>query len=289
MHFQNPRPAFWATFALALAIALSGCSKEEAEEQQPSAETQPGETVSKNSTEAPRETAAAPAPIRSNFNDEIDIPVQAQQLHQESRQLGKSGDYEAALAKLEEAAAIAPEWPYPHYDMAYTYLLMGQPEQALEKYRAVDSLMPGGFLTTKTAIWTLEREARGMLPQDLYRNYVMLEWTPENERRQKISDLVQRYPNFAPAWKDAATFIEDPAKRILVINQGLSAGPDPETYGLLIINKALAFDQGGEKERAVQMLEALLAEPDITFATRGIAEKALKEIQKPTPANGAAE
>jgi len=212
-----------------------------------------------------------------------DIPPRAQELHQQSRALGQQGMYDEALAKLKEAAEIAPDWPYPHYDMAYTYLLKREPEKALAKYREVDSLMPEGFMTTKTAIWTLEREQRGLFPKDLYVTYLMLEWAPEEERREKIAALVEKLPNFAPAWKDAATFIDDPAKRIVVINQGLSAGPDPETYGILMINKALAYDQGGEHERAIAILEALIAEPESTFATKGIAQKTLKQMQaKPT-------
>lgn len=266
------------------AALLSGCGKEEPgpvakPEPQPAAE-EPGQPA-----KSPDSTAAAPAVERppAPERDLPDVPARARELHQQSRKLGQAGDYEGTLAKLKEAAELAPEWPYPPYDMAFTYLLMGQPETALQHYKAVDSMMPEGFLTTKVAIWSLELESRGMLPEGFYRSYLMLEWAPEEQRRQALSDIVQNYPNYAPAWLDAAGLINDPAKRLLALNQGLAAGPDPETRGMLLINKAIAYDQGGERQQAVKLLETLLAEPDITFATRGIARQTLQQMKEPGP------
>ena len=61
------------------------------------------------------------------------VPAQAFSLHQQAREAGSKGEYEAALAFLEEARKLAPDWPYPIYDAAYTYLLMGDSHNALEK------------------------------------------------------------------------------------------------------------------------------------------------------------
>jgi len=59
---------------------------------------------------------------------------EAQTLHQQARQAGARGDYAEALPLLTRAAALAPGWPYPIYDRAYTHLLMGNFEAALADY-----------------------------------------------------------------------------------------------------------------------------------------------------------
>ena len=43
---------------------------------------------------------------------------------------GGAGDYKKAITLLERASSVAPEWPYPVYDMAFTYLLMKDAENA---------------------------------------------------------------------------------------------------------------------------------------------------------------
>ena len=64
----------------------------------------------------------------------VQVPLQAQHLHQQARQAGGNGDYTNALALLEQASALAPQWPYPVYDRAYTHLLMKDYDAAREYY-----------------------------------------------------------------------------------------------------------------------------------------------------------
>jgi len=40
----------------------------------------------------------------------------AEALHQQAREAGGRGEYEKAIALLERASELAPEWPYPVYD-----------------------------------------------------------------------------------------------------------------------------------------------------------------------------
>ncbi len=49
----------------------------------------------------------------------------ARALHQQGREAGSRGDYENAMSLFTEAAALAPSWPYPVYDRAFTYMLRG--------------------------------------------------------------------------------------------------------------------------------------------------------------------
>src|SRR5688572_1777164 len=111
------------------------------------------------------------------------IPEKAKQLHAEARAKGEAGDYIGALKLLTEAIALAPDWAYPHYDMAFTYLIQGNSGRALEKYKDADRLAPEGFFTTKTAIWSLEREEQGLIPANTYIEYASLEWAEEEKKR----------------------------------------------------------------------------------------------------------
>jgi Flp pilus assembly protein TadD len=47
---------------------------------------------------------------------------EAQTLHENGREAAARGDYAPALALLTKAAVLAPDWPYPVYDRAFTYL-----------------------------------------------------------------------------------------------------------------------------------------------------------------------
>src|SRR4051812_25108552 len=53
------------------------------------------------------------------------IPPEASRLHQEARAAGGRGEYARALELLDRAHSLAPAWPYPVYDAAFTYLLQG--------------------------------------------------------------------------------------------------------------------------------------------------------------------
>ena len=62
--------------------------------------------------------------VRWEFIGAHDIPPKAGRLHQEAREQGGHGDYARALDLLDQAWDLAPRWPYPVYDAAFTYLLL---------------------------------------------------------------------------------------------------------------------------------------------------------------------
>lgn len=163
------------------------------------------------------------------------IDLKADQLHKEARTLGALGKYEAAISKLEEAIRIEPEWAYPTYDLAYTYLLMEDFDNAYLYYQKTNQLKPKGFWTVKTALYSLEGERSGNFPKGLYLYYLNIEWTDSREEKIKIARMiVERVPDYAPAWKELAHLLEDSSERLYAIEQGLSKNPDPETKGMLI-------------------------------------------------------
>lgn len=208
-----------------------------------------------------------------------EVPAQAFSLHQKAREAGSKGEYEQALECLEEARSLAPDWPYPIYDAAYTYLLMGDSRNALEKYEAVNEMAPQGFYLTKTALDTLRKERSGMLPEGIYLSYLQIEWEEDpSEKLGLARTLSEKYPTFAPAWKELAIFYQDPKDRLEAIEKGLECNPDPDTLGNLLINKALIINQQGDTMEAIEILGKIIFDKESTLGSLELARLALSSL-----------
>ena len=209
------------------------------------------------------------------------IPEEANTLHQKARQLGAAGDYEAAIEALDRAQALAPDWPYPTYDKAFTYLLMKEFAKARDNYRKTVDLSPRGFFTAITALDALEREQSGDLPEGTYAAYMSLEWISDPAQKASIvSQMVQKFPNFAPVWKEFSLQCEDTAEKLAAIERGLAANPDRETKGILLINKALALHEQGDAQAATSILSDLALDPETTFANEHLAKQSLAMVKQ---------
>jgi hypothetical protein len=146
-------------------------------------------------------------------------------------------------------------------------------------YRKTLELSPRGFFTAITALDTLDREQRGELPAGLYLAYLSLEWMDNpSERADVMRQLAERLPGFAPGMKARALLAENDGERLQWIEKGLSASPDAETKGILLINKALLLNKRGEKDAAVKLLGQLALDPQSTFATEHLAKATLANI-----------
>ncbi|WP_061533019.1 tetratricopeptide repeat protein [Collimonas arenae] len=217
--------------------------------------------------------------VKWEINSGTPIPEEAKRLHDLGRVAGQKGESKAAISYFRKASEIAPNWPYPYYDLAFTYLLNRDFENAYDAYKRVDNLAPRGFFTTKTAVHSLQGERNGKYPQGTYLFYLSLEWTNDLESKQKIVDqLLRKVPNFAPAWKEMAALGIDDSKRLDYLDKGLKADPDLETKGFLLINKALIFANRGRKNEAIPILGALALDPTSPLDIEVIAKKTLSMI-----------
>lgn len=201
-----------------------------------------------------------------------DVPEQAKRLHQEAREAGGHGDYARALDLLDAAWDLAPQWPYPAYDAAYTYLLVGEPGMAQELYEQVDQMVPRGYFTCKASLDTLRREQAGELFPGFARAYAAIEWMDPGEKRRILTGIVNQFPDFALAWKDLSPLLDDDASQLHAIDQGLCGRPDAETFGLLLINKADILIRQGDWDTGIAVLGELALSPDSTLATEHLAK-----------------
>src|SRR5262245_12878936 len=166
----------------------------------------------------------------------------ANQLHQQGREAASNGDSVRGLELFNRARELDPTWAYPPYDMAFTYLLNDHLDEAEQWYMVVDCLYPRSFFTAKTFLDIIRREKCGEVPEGFAKAYAMLEWEAEDTRRAVLQQIVARFPGFAPAWKELAALTEGASERLAALDHGLAGNPDDETYGMLILNKALVLD-----------------------------------------------
>lgn len=200
-------------------------------------------------------------------------------LHQKGREIGSRGNHNEALQLFKEASTLAPDWPYPVYDAAFTYLMQGDAKTALEYYELVDSLAPRGYFTVKTAIHTLRGENAGLYPKGLYLSYIQLEWwTDPIQKKKKVMSIIEVAPDYAPAWKELAVLEADDKKFINAIDKGLSLNPDLETKGNLLINKAIYFSNSNRLDESKEILGKLIMDRKTTIGVREGAKFVLSQI-----------
>jgi tetratricopeptide (TPR) repeat protein len=207
------------------------------------------------------------------------VPPEAARLHQQARQAGENGDYDRAIRLLDQAHRLAPNWPYPVYDAAFTYLLQGDAVRAEQHYAQVDSLAPRGFFTCKTSLDGLRRELAGELPAGFCTAYASLEWVRDPaEKRAILEGIVGRFPTFAPAWKELSNLLEAPEACLEAVERGLASNPDDDTRGMLLIRRALILHARGQSREAVRILGELALDPTATLATESLAKYALAQM-----------
>lgn len=231
-----------------------------------------GQTLTQN------DLAGAVGTVRWEIHAGTAPPAKADQLHRQAREAGKAGDLNEALRLFAEAHAAAPEWAYPIYDTAWTHLLNGDRDKAIANYRKVDALCPRGFFTTKAALDSLRREKEGLIGEGLYRAVVSLEWEKNvDSKRETLQAVVQRFPKFPVAWLTLAHLLEG-EERLGAIRSGLSHNPDPDTKGLLLINRATLFAKVGDRASAVKILGSLALDADSTLSTAEMAKWTLANL-----------
>src|SRR5271157_3855476 len=207
------------------------------------------------------------------------VSRQAEELHELGRQAGAAGDHDRALHLFAEAHEEAPEWPYPVYEAAYTYLLKGDLVQAEREYELVERLAPRGFFTYKSELDCIRRERAGEFLSGTCQFYVGIADMPASaEKRAMLEKLLQRMPSLAPGWNKLAGLLEDDGAKLNAIDKGLSCKPDAGTRGTLLINKALIMRREGKRDEAIAILRQLASDPQSTLDTELNAKFALANL-----------
>jgi hypothetical protein len=102
-----------------------------------------------------------------------------------------------------------------------------------------------------------------------------------DQKRQILQGIVQKYPAFAPAWDQLAGLIEEEVEQLSALDIGLAADPDPETRGVLLINRALWMARQGRRKEGVDILGTLILEPGCPLGVEAMAKFALRQLSGP--------
>lgn len=130
-----------------------------------------------------------------------------------------------------------------------------------------------------TAVDILLREVAGEFPRGFFLAHAGLERiTDPAERRPIVERLVRRYPEFAPGWLEWGKLCKDCAERRDAFDRGMAARPDPETKGMLLLNKALGLSTDDRSAAAV-LLRNLIDDPASTTATEALARHCLGQLE----------
>lgn len=280
MRFSSVR---FMAMGLVLCLALlSSCKKSAAPAALPEA-SQLVFTNNKGDTISQEELSQATGTYNFELYGTEGVSKKARDLMTTGRKQGMTGDYANALKTLEEAHTEAPAWPYPPYEMAYTYLLQDDYPNALKYYQLTDQLAPRGFYTCKTALHTLKREEKGTFPRGLYKSYLSFESIQGKGQKKKLfKTMTRQYPNFALGWQEYSVYLEGKEK-LDAIETGLGLQPDAETKGVLLINKAMALDLSGDSQKASILLVDLIFDPNTTLSNVEFAKFVLNTIETEQP------
>ncbi len=257
-------------FALSLATSLlGGCSCKGTPAPPASV---PDAGLAMRRQEAPPQAAPTP-PAPPKEPTAFDKAVQ---LHQQGRASGEAGNFQEALALFQQARELAPQWPFPLYDTAYTYLLMGDAAKALAVFEQVDKLEPQGFAETKRLVECLRREKAGRIPKGTYRKFldVMRSRSPE-ELERKLRALTKAAPGFYPAWRELIPFGKDLDEQDKLLARALSLEPDAQSKGELLVYKATLLRRRGKELEARALLQSLVDDPKSLPSTVTEAREAL--------------
>ena len=198
----------------------------------------------------------------------ISGPVPAKEICDQwetARRVAQSGDLHSAAELFQSVAFQAADWPDAYFDLAYTYLLLGDADSAFGFYMRTDSLVPDGFFSTKTAIYTLLLEKDGQLPHGFYRTFAEIEDSDPARKRSFFSQLVLDYPWYPPSYAQLLSVGDSDAEKLETIGKALLLALDRDSKGKLYLEWALVNIRGNKGVQAKELLAKILTDDEFTF------------------------
>lgn len=112
---------------------------------------------------------------------------------------GAASRFPEAEASFREAVALAPDEPYPHYELAYTLTLMGRYDEALPEFVRTEELRRGFFLV-QTEIYLCRQVLDGRLDGEMVDALRMLQRLTDrgSAHDERAAELARRVIERAP-------------------------------------------------------------------------------------------
>ena len=138
------------------------------------------------------------------------VPAEASRLHTEAREAGGRGDYPRALNLLEQAHRLAPDWPYPVYDTAFTYLLQGDCDEGRGVLRGGRSHSAARLFHCQDVTRLPPARARRRSVSGFCKAFASLEWMDDKAKKTALLEgIVEKVPDVSSGMEG----IEQSARR----------------------------------------------------------------------------
>lgn len=195
-------------------------------------------------------------------------------------QRGSAGDLPGAQRAFREAIALAPDEPYPHYELGYTLALEGHYPQALVELRRTRELQRGFFLVD-TEIYLCEQLAFGKITDEMLRALRRLIHLGDTgqattlDAEQLSRKLIARAPECALAYFFLGKAILDrlPEQAAAALERCVALGPDDTTAINARFHLGVLRRQAGALDEARAIFAAIASD----FAGHPYAELAAAE------------
>jgi len=185
-------------------------------------------------------------------------------------QRGAASDFTGAEAAFREAVRLAPDEPYPRYELGYTLALVGRYDDALAEFRRTYELA-GVFFLVETEIWLCEQVLDGSLDDAVVGMLRELQQIADagGEESDEAVALSQRAIDAAPECALAylhhgkAMLGRDPAAAEWALRRCIELQPDDTTAINAKGHLAILCSQAGNEGEARSIRESVLADyPD---------------------------
>jgi Flp pilus assembly protein TadD len=181
--------------------------------------------------------------------------------------LGAAADFAGAEASFRQAVGLAPDEPYPHYQLGYTLALVGRYEEALEELRRTQELWRAFFIV-ETEIWMCEQVLSGSLDPAVLGMLRELQWTvdaggTQSEEAVALSaKVIESVPNCALGHfhYGKAMLQRDPAAAEEALRRCIELDPDDTTAINAKFHVAVLCEQAGRKDEARTIRRGILSD-----------------------------
>jgi Flp pilus assembly protein TadD len=180
---------------------------------------------------------------------------------------GSASEFAAAEESFREAVRLAPEEPYPHYELGYTLALLGRYEEALHELRRTQELQRG-FFTVEREIWMCEQVLSGSADTNVVQMLRQLQWIvdaggAESEDAVALSSkVVEEAPDCALGHFHfgKAIFRRDPVPAEQALRRCLELSPDDTTAINAKWHVAKMRERAGHENEARQIWAGIAAD-----------------------------
>jgi tetratricopeptide (TPR) repeat protein len=202
------------------------------------------------------------------------------------RNAGSSGELESAVSYFKRATEIAPDEPYPHYELAYTLSKLGQYAEALREFEQTEKLSRGFFIV-QTELFIHQELLDKRIDEPVLSKLRQIQKITDTQGSQHpeivtfSNEVIDKAPEFPLGYYylGQAVFPGERERSENAFKKCMDLSPD-ETTSIYALNfLALFAELAGDVETAKKIWVDLLARYDgnphtemikMTFKQRGV-------------------